>query len=51
MEAMKAVDQITEYVTPDISIIEFVVNNELLQGSLSTEELEDTTPLSGSWAS
>lgn len=49
MEEMKDHDTKTGYETPELSVINLIVNNELLQGSLSNEELEDTTPLSGSW--
>ncbi len=49
MEEMKAHDIKAGYEAPELLVIDLIVNNELLQGSLSNEELEDTTPLSGSW--
>ena len=38
------------YETPDISVIYIITDdNTLLQNSLETQELEDTTPVDGSW--
>lgn len=46
---MKVLNNKSEYEIPEIFVINLLAKDQVLQSSLSSEELEDTTPLSGSW--